>query len=675
MRILSFFLIIWMGCTPLTAAGVDAIQPNVVKVQSRHEITEVGDSHFTSRLAFSLRDYNNVKRSTPNSYQFLQEYNAEHAVWELLPGAKSGYDDASSSVVMDFVCRGAVYSGQNDEWVANVGLGYDFVDTYARSDGVSVVQYYKTWNFSGLAVQEQIQFILPKGASTVRTLPGNQGFAYILRAPAHGGEPRLSLEKLMVKERLMSCTYKVYGLAQDTAELRGQWLAKSVFANTGTGAVKNLRMRYKVSGYSEWSAWQKYANVLPGQTIVSLYYPVLGKETALLRSNTPVDVLLEYTYEDGQRKLVEETESARTVLLGVNSFIFSSLMTGENYGSWKEDHNNAPLLAAWVTRNDPVIREFAALANKNAGGLGATSGDKEAWKVLESCYNLLRQNDFTYQHPDGFVDKSVSYDEKMIQNVKLPRDVVRDRSGTCIDLAILYAAMANEVGLEPYLMLLPGHCMPVIKLPSGNWLPVEVTGVGGGFRAQTGSFESVVAYGQKEFAEVYGTNKCYLVNVRSAWTMGISNPELEKLPDDILQRWGIKQSGGQTLVSVTNVQNNNIQPIVYAPSSSAEPAIPSEAHLARSVQLGGRELTSTVMQVVRSAGTGRGWSVVQSGQSIVVLRLVRHGYDTTLYIRCQPSSVEFYSHSIYRNIFGRTERKDPESWIENLVSDLRDRIR
>ena len=185
----------------------------------------------------------------------------------------------------------------------------------------------------------------------------------------------------------------------------------------------------------------------------------------------------------------------------------------------------------------------------------------------------------------------------------------------------------------------------------------------------------MVAYGQKEFAEVYGTNKCYLVNVRSAWTMGISNPELEKLPDDILQRWGIKQSGGQTLVSVTNVQNNNIQPIVYAPSSSAEPAIPSEAHLARSVQLGGRELTSTVMQVVRSAGTGRGWSVVQSGQSIVVLRLVRHGYDTTLYIRCQPSSVEFYSHSIYRNIFGRTERKDPESWIENLVSDLRDRIR
>ncbi|MAG56224.1 MAG: hypothetical protein CMJ83_08040 [Planctomycetes bacterium] len=77
----------------------------------------------------------------------------------------------------------------------------------------------------------------------------------------------------------------------------------------------------------------------------------------------------------------------------------------------------------------------------------------------------MLRNDFTYQHPPALTDNSVSFEPARVQNVKFPRDVIRDRSGTCIDLAILYASMANAIGLEAYLCVVPGPCFPVIKMP------------------------------------------------------------------------------------------------------------------------------------------------------------------------------------------------------------------
>ena len=65
------------------------------------------------------------------------------------------------------------------------------------------------------------------------------------------------------------------------------------------------------------------------------------------------------------------------------------------------------------------------------------------------------------------------------QDIKYPRDVLRAKSGTCIDLAILYATLAESVGMHAYLMLVPGHCFSVVNV-SGQMIAVENTGLGGG---------------------------------------------------------------------------------------------------------------------------------------------------------------------------------------------------
>ena len=56
---------------------------------------------------------------------------------------------------------------------------------------------------------------------------------------------------------------------------------------------------------------------------------------------------------------------------------------------------------------------------------------------------------------------------------------------TCV-LAITYATLAQSVGLDSYLMLIPGHCFAVIKLPGGGlhdpeFGPMLMIGLGGIF--------------------------------------------------------------------------------------------------------------------------------------------------------------------------------------------------
>ena len=128
---------------------------------------------------------------------------------------------------------------------------------------------------------------------------------------------------------------------------------------------------------------------------------------------------------------------------------------------------------------------------------------------------------------------------KLIQNVKFPRDVIRDRSGTCIDLAILYASMANAVGLKPYLAFIPGHCFPVIELPGGQQIGIEATGIGGGLNHGSQSFEAVVDSGIKTLAKWQQDGRIYIIDLQDMWTKGIANPELPRLPPNILNDWKI----------------------------------------------------------------------------------------------------------------------------------------
>lgn len=518
-------------------------QPGRMSLYAKVDLAPHGDSQGRVEIHFAPEDWARVKASTPDPRRFLQDVHGSRSESEVTGEPKAGYDDDARAVVLTMDELGAARHLGQGRWLVTVEEGRELLAGHEVDGRLrAVLSTEGSWG-EGADYAGRLIYLLPAGATDANWDASTHALTWTLPLPAPTGAPALDVG-LRVKDRLMTTIYKVYGLK---AAFGSQWVAKAVLRNTGGSVARDVRVRFRLDKYAEWSPWAKKGDMVPGQVVVEPYYPVLDASIARLRSNTPADVRVEWSWQDERGQKQADEDAGRLVLLGGGEYVFSNLAASESFGTWQEAYNNAPLLAAWVSRDDPVVKRMAAMANRMAGGLGAVESDENAVRVLAACYDLLRANDFTYQHPAMLEDKSVSFDPRAVQHVKLPRDVIRDRSGTCIDLAILMAAMANAVGIEPHLALIPGHCFPVFRLPkSGTLQGFEATGIAGGLRHGSADAMSMFQKGGEELQAAAQDGRIYLVDVRSLWTQGVANPELDELPAGILETWGIREEGRGT---------------------------------------------------------------------------------------------------------------------------------
>jgi len=378
--------------------------------------------------------------------------------------------------------------------------------------------------------------------------------------------------EMRFKDRVISGVYKVYGVEDCPVPM---WLAKTVFRNNMNGRVTDIRIRYRVSEYSDWCSWHRYVAIDPTQTVVDLYHPIFTSACAKLASRAPAELQMEAEYTDPRGRKHQISETRRLTVLSRYEFIFSDLTAEERTASFQDEDTYSPLLAAYVSRSDDPVARLASMANKKAGGLGASSSDEDCINVMAALYEIMRTIHVSYQHPASVVDEKMSYDSKLVQSLQYPRDTIEKRSGTCIDLAILYATMLNSVNIQPYLVSMDGHCFPIGRTPSGKFIPVEATGVGDGY-AKGMDFQEAVKSGMETWQKVTQNGRFNLVDVRKSWMDGIANPELDPLPPDILEKWGIvdlvEGSGHTALAGLGRV----------APSQMAAPRTPVSPNVPQS---------------------------------------------------------------------------------------------
>ena len=350
-----------------------------------------------------------------------------------------------------------------------------------------------------------------------------------------GGAGRLSYH-VYSSGYIMSAVYKVYG----NPEL-GFWVAKTVVENTGSGPLYDVKVSYKIEGYTDWSEPEVYPEVMPGGAVVSLYYPILPASLARLQTSSPsrLYVRIEYRASPQGRVLVEKTSRPLQVL-GIHDFVFSGLSAEESTGSFYDLFSNYPLLAAWVTPKDPAVEYFADAAARLAGGAGAALGDEDAVRFLAAAWQLSVANGISYlTEPQAF------WTGRQAQWVKYPRDVLRDRSGTCIDTAIFYASLAMSQGLKAYIVLMPGHAFPLVELPSGQLVPIETT-----LLNEKADFKEAVETGlqmaQRAFSGPY-----LVVDVAALQAEGVVPPELP--PIDV-SKLNLVLPGQHTATATTTVR-------------------------------------------------------------------------------------------------------------------------
>jgi very-short-patch-repair endonuclease len=126
------------------------------------------------------------------------------------------------------------------------------------------------------------------------------------------------------------------------------------------------------------------------------------------------------------------------------------------------------LLAAFVRPNDSavdLILRDAAAALAEAGKATAIDGynsklKARAYEIAEAIWIALARRGITYVLPPASFERSG-------QKVRSPSDIVDRRVATCLDLGLLYAACAEQAGLNPILILVAGHAFV------GLWLKDE----------------------------------------------------------------------------------------------------------------------------------------------------------------------------------------------------------
>ena len=285
---------------------------------------------------------------------------------------------------------------------------------------------------------------------------------------------QLSWDPPTVRKSLMSFGYKVYANAQ-VADGK-YFLSKLVLKNTGGRPIHDLTVSYQIPDYIAWTTPEVSGDLPPGNSVVELYYPKFSEKITRLANQTPatLEIKLQWREEGGSAK--EQVLRDDFVIYGVNEVQYSDL-PADDMLTWYDQWNLAQFVVCMVTPNDPIVKEYAAAITKRIGGTlaGATQDPQQVFELMKAIYDYMRETGMRYASAEG-VPTAIGDIKTLVQTVRLPRDVITSNNGLCIELAILWASILDQLGCQAYIVLRPGHAFTVVRAADRDF-PIECTAI------------------------------------------------------------------------------------------------------------------------------------------------------------------------------------------------------
>jgi hypothetical protein len=290
-----------------------------------------------------------------------------------------------------------------------------------------------------------------------------------------GAKPgQLSWDAPTFRKSVMSFGYKVY--ANPQVEEGRYFLSKVVLKNTGGRPIRDLTVSYQVPDYIPWTTPEVASELPPGTSVVKLYYPKFPERITHLANQTTasLEIKLQWREEGGSTK--EQVLRDDFTIYGVNEVQYSDL-PADDILTWYDQWNLAQFVVCMVTPNDPIVKEYAAAITKRMGGTlaGATQDPDQIVELMKATYDYMRETGMRYASAEG-VPVSIGDARTLVQTVRLPRDVITTNNGLCIELAILWASILDQLGCQTCIVMRPGHAFTIV-LAGDKYYPVECTAI------------------------------------------------------------------------------------------------------------------------------------------------------------------------------------------------------
>lgn len=152
---------------------------------------------------------------------------------------------------------------------------------------------------------------------------------------------------------------------------------------------------------------------------------------------------------------------------------------------WGPKFEYAPFIASWVTPHDPLVEKVLSRAKEFAPGRRLPG--------YEDTKNLAQQELSTYVQARAiyralqvtgvsYVKSSMTFGHNadISERVRMPHESLGEISANCIDGAVMYASLFENLGMEPEIVLVPHHAYIGVRVAPGSeqYLFIETALIG-----------------------------------------------------------------------------------------------------------------------------------------------------------------------------------------------------
>ncbi len=141
---------------------------------------------------------------------------------------------------------------------------------------------------------------------------------------------------------------------------------------------------------------------------------------------------------------------------------------------WGDKLANAQFIARWVTPHDPAVLQLISSA-RNYVRRGRLAGyelpGNSAPAVAAQVEDEARGVFAAMEHIGiSYVDSISTYGNftSKTERVRLPSETLSADGANCIDLSVAFASAMENLGMEPVIVLVPGHAFTGVRLGPGS---------------------------------------------------------------------------------------------------------------------------------------------------------------------------------------------------------------
>lgn len=274
--------------------------------------------------------------------------------------------------------------------------------------------------------------------------------------------------------------------------------------------VLDVTFSSEIRGYTDMAI--NTEQIEPGETKTISQTPLFkpGVLDTLTETRT-ANLYYKVTYSDYNGETVLDEETTPIELYAKDTMLWGVVEDGEYF-------DLSHFIAAWVTPHAVEVDELVRIAAEYhpERSMGAAETPDDRFLQIEAIYDAL-QNDYYIT----YISSTISYSgsETSSQRVKLPSDSINLASANCIDGTVLFASALENIGINPYIVIVPGHAFLAWGDGEGNVEGVlETTMVG------NSEFYDAYESGLQQYNELVmdENSEESLISIKEARAIGIT---------------------------------------------------------------------------------------------------------------------------------------------------------